>query len=197
MTSRSPQTLLHAPQRASTGDVDIPPQQPTFAPPPVPQPTEPRRAAIAPAAAVATSPVAGRLGAGARTTAAPAGDQWLSPRLTKLSVRATWRASAINADDPVLMNELQQATARLWVNRAGADSDAIVLGISGDGDLERIGAVRPALKNGGLLRVLYRPRDVRLASAIVDTAHMANLVPGRRVALSPTHDAMAFMRVSN
>ncbi len=111
----------------------------------------------------------------------------------KLGVRAGWRAAAIDVDDPVLVRELQQTVAQLAVNHPAGNRDVVFLGVRQAGDLARIERVRSTLKSGGVLWVLFSPRSAPTASEIVDTAQTADLALSRRVALSPTCDALSFV----
>jgi hypothetical protein len=113
--------------------------------------------------------------------------------LSKLGVRRGWRGAAIGISDPALIKDLQQGLAQLWVNQSVSNRDAIFLGIQEDGDLAKIAALRPALKNGGVMWVLYSPGDESTAAAILDRAHTAHLAPSRRITLSQIHAAMSFI----
>jgi len=181
--------------------------------------TEPRRLVSEPAAVpVVRTPLAANIAAPVERASAPAPrpdpgarrrssteppvaapapnagvDQWVSPRLSKLGVRRGWRGAAIGISDPALIKDLQQGLAQLWVNQSVSNRDAIFLGIQEDGDLAKIAALRPALKNGGVMWVLYSPGDESTAAAILDRAHTAHLAPSRRITLSQIHAAMSFI----
>jgi hypothetical protein len=138
----------------------------------------------------------GSIGSAIDSAAPSAADQWVSPQLTKFGVRHSWRAAAIGVSDPELVHHLQQGLAELWMNRAATNRDVIFLGIRDDADLARIEAVRPALKSGGVLWVLYGPHNPSTASAVIERAHAAAFSLGRRFAFSPIYDAISFVNSS-
>jgi hypothetical protein len=138
------------------------------------------------AARVARSPRADSIAA-----TAP-GDQWLSPRLLKLGIRASWRGSVIGLGDPALVGELQQALAQVSFNRLMPNRDVIFLGAAAAQDVRQLDAARSALKSGGVLWVVVPP-DAETAAAIEEHARSAALLPQRRVDLSPTQHALAFV----
>jgi hypothetical protein len=124
------------------------------------------------------------------------GDEWLSPRLTKLGVRRAWRASAIGITDHVLIRELQQAVGELWIDHAPRDRDAIFLGVHAPEDLLHLGALAGALRSTGLLWTLYEPALTVSESDVIAAARTVGLTPRRHVELSPTHRAVSFGRAS-
>jgi hypothetical protein len=157
------------------------------------------RAMNAPPARAATTPAdraARSRGVDAPAARTAAGDQWVSPTLTKLGVRRAWRASAIGITDRALVRELQQAVSELWIDRAPSNRDAIFLGVHAPADLAHLDALATALNSSGLLWTLVES-DLSLdASDVVDAARAAGLTLRRRVALSPTRSAMSFERGS-
>jgi len=147
---------------------------------PPPEPTVPARARK-PRAAPAESIV----------TTAP-GDQWLSPRLVKLGIRASWRGAAVGLADPVLTSELRQALAQLSINRVLPDRDVVVLGGAAAEDTRQLEAARSALKRGGVLWVVL-PQDPEAAGALEEHMRNAAFALRRRVDLSAAQQAIAFV----
>src|SRR5689334_11141774 len=87
----------------------------------------PQRAALRPASAA--PPAAAAAPAEARTAATI---EWASPRLTHLSVRPRWRASALHVEDAALLRDLGQGVGELWVGKLTGNEDAIFVGGSID-----------------------------------------------------------------
>jgi hypothetical protein len=125
--------------------------------------------------------------AGARVPA-----QWLSPRLVTLDVKSSWRASAIGVEDQLLLRELQQVLSQLWINRVAATNDAIFFGVSEADNLARIGSLKNALNDGGVLWVFYRKSPSLSRARVTATARAEELLPTKAITFSATHDAAAF-----
>jgi hypothetical protein len=129
------------------------------------------------------------------TTTAP-GDQWLSPRLVKLGIRASWRGSAVGVGDPVLTGELQQALAQLSIGRMIPNRDVIFLGATAAEDVRQLDAARSALKSGGVLWVVL-PRNPDAGAAVEEHLRSAEFAARRRVDLSGAQQAIAFVARSD
>jgi hypothetical protein len=117
----------------------------------------------------------------------------MSPRLTHLGLRPGWRGSAIAIGDTMLVRDLQQALAELWVNRVAPMNDVIFFGVNDDADLARIATLQAALRKGGVLWTFYRKGGRISTSNVAATARSAHLAPSKVIAFSPTLDAAAFI----
>jgi hypothetical protein len=124
---------------------------------------------------------------------ASAAPEWMSPRLTHLGLRPGWRGSAIAIGDTMLVRDLQQALAELWVNRVAPMNDVIFFGVNDDADLARIATLQAALRKGGVLWTFYRKGGRISTSNVAATARSAHLAPSKVIAFSPTLDAAAFI----
>ena len=90
--------------------------------------------------------------------AAPAnGMEWASPRLTHLSVRPRWRASALRVEDAALLRDLGQGLGELWVGRLTGNEDAIFVG--GTLDENDWMKLRGSIKPTGVVWRIYSNRS--------------------------------------
>jgi hypothetical protein len=125
--------------------------------------------------------------------APPVTSRWTSSRLASLGVRPEWRGSAIGIHDPLLMKDLQQGLAELWVGRVAAKSDVIFLGVNGEADLAQLATLQKALKQGGVLWTFYRSGDRTSASILAATARSVHLARTRVIPFSQAYEAAAFV----
>jgi hypothetical protein len=113
---------------------------------PAPRRTTPVPLSVAPPAAAA--PVEAR---------AAAAVEWASPRLTHLSVRPRWRASALHVEDAALLRDLGQGVGELWVGKLTGNEDAIFVG--GGIDESVWPKLRASIKPTGVVWRIYSNRS--------------------------------------
>ena len=90
-------------------------------------------------------------------TRAAAAVEWASPRLTHLSVRPRWRASALHVEDAALLRDLGQGVGELWVGKLTGNEDAIFVGGSIDESVWP--KLRASIKPTGVVWRIYSNRS--------------------------------------
>jgi hypothetical protein len=146
-------------------------------------PTPPRAAVVV--ARVAPSPAV-------PTGEAPAAAaiEWASPRLTHLSVRPRWRASALHVEDAALLKDLGQGVGELWVGKLTGNEDAIFVGGSiDDGDWAKL---RASIKPTGVVWRIYSNRSSPSADAPIGAATAAGFSRVKKVRYSADFSAEQF-----
>jgi hypothetical protein len=116
------------------------------------------------------------------------------PRLQKIGVKPTWRASVVGVEDLEFLKELEEAVALLSIGRVLKDSDAIFFGARKEAELARLEKLKASLKRDGALWII-RPKGRPEISerAVMQAGKAAGLVDVKVVSLSPIYTAEKFV----
>jgi hypothetical protein len=89
-------------------------------------------------------------------------------RLDKLGVKPDLRVAVVGLRDPELLRELRERTSDVSTGKPKAETDLVIVAMSGRADLEQLSALRRVLKKNGAIWVVwpkgrkeFREDDVR------------------------------------
>jgi len=157
---------------------------------PKPVPTSDIALPAPPRTALAPASVTPRTAVASDEPRAVAAIEWASPRLTHLSVRPRWRASALHVEDAALLRDLGQGVGELWVGKLTGNEDAIFVGGSIDeGDWAKL---RASIKPTGVVWRIYSNRSSSSADAPISAATAAGFSRVKRVRYSADFSAEQF-----
>jgi hypothetical protein len=129
-----------------------------------------------------------------------AAEKWLEKilrprsRLTKLGVRADWRATVVGHVETEFVEELRGTIATLSVGRVLKDADAIFVGVARPADLARVPLVKSAMKPAGAVWLIRPKGNTEVTEQMVMAAgKAAGLVDVKVVGFSSTHSALKFV----
>lgn len=114
--------------------------------------------------------------------------------IDKLGVRPGWKVAVLNMADELFAKDVEDASGRRPLRRAGNDCDAIFFGARSEAELSRIERLRTSLKPDGALWVV-RPKGIAAITeaAVIGAGRRAGLVDVKVVRFSETHTAEKFV----
>jgi hypothetical protein len=131
----------------------------------------------------------------------PLAEKWarglatMKSRLEKLGVKKGLTVSVVGVRDPSFLNEVRDAVGSFAVDAPAGASDLIFYGVETAADLQRVRAMKAALKpEGGLWMVRPKKGNGEVTEARAMAAgKAAGLVGVKVAAFSPTHTALKFV----
>jgi hypothetical protein len=114
--------------------------------------------------------------------------------IEKLGIKAGLDVSIVHLEDDAFLADLENAGANINRGRAKKNSDAIFYGAATCADLDRLPALKTALKQNGALWII-RPKGVKTITErdTMAAGKAAGLVDVKVVRFSDTHTAEKFV----